>query len=169
MRNQLDNSKKEIKESVHELIKADSKKEIKESVHELIKAATRLSLALESDSEDSSDNSIESNQQRVKREVTKPPPVQSSQHSKRSRVPTQRPRNVSSHLLKNVSSCQQNSVPKRLGPYKLGERLIITNNYLKAGGTEGIVLASKVKYTVIQDNEGSLHTRAHSNYNRVVT
>ena len=153
MRNQSDNSKREIKESIHELIKA----------------ATRLSLAIESNSEDSSDNSTDSD---VKREVTKPPPVQSSkrnkvptskppqvrssQHSRQSKVPTQKPRKLS------------NSVPESLGPYALGERLIITNNYLRARGTEGIVLSSKRRYTVIQDDEGNLHTRAHSNYNRVV-
>ena len=55
-----------------------SKKEIKESINALIKAATRLSLTIESDSDDSGDDSIESNRQTIKREVTKPPPVQSS-------------------------------------------------------------------------------------------
>ena len=136
-----------------------SKKEIKESINALIKAATRLSLAIESDSDDSGDDSIKSNRQRIKREVTKPPPVQSSQRSKRSRIVT---------IPRNASSRPQNSVSERLGPYVVGERLIVTNNYLKAKGTEGIVLGSNGKFTVIQDNEGNLHTRAHSNYKRVL-
>ena len=89
--------------------------------------------------------------------MTKAPPVQKPQRSKRIRIATPLPRNASSR--------PKNSVSERLGPYVVGERLIVTNNYLKAKGTEGIVLALKRKYTMIQENEGNLHERAHSNYN----
>ena len=41
---------------------------------------------------------------------------------------------------------------QQLGPFKKGEKLIITNNYLGLQGTEGIVLHSNRKYTVIIDN-----------------
>ena len=56
---------------------------------------------------------------------------------------------------------------QQLGPFKKGEKLIITNNYLGLQGTEGIVLHSNRKYTVIIDNNKTPHKRIHRNFRRV--
>ena len=137
------------------------KEQIRDSINSLVIAATQLSLAIQSDSNESTDDSVE----REQSIVSHPPPVQISQNEialvqSSSTVPVKTSRRATRR--------QQSSVPQRPGPYKIGEQLIITNNYLNARGTEGVVLSSKGAYTVIQDDTGILHTRAHSNYNRVI-
>ena len=57
----------------------------------------------------------------------------------------------------------------RPGPFQKGDRLIITNNYLKKKATEGTCISSQGAYTVIRDDSGELHRRIHTNLNRVVT
>jgi len=149
-----------------------------------VAAPTQLSLAIQSDSDESTDDSKEREDsitshlppvQSSQRQVSRPPSVRSS-----STVPVQTSRRVSRppsirssstvpvQTSRRVISKKRHTVPQRPGPYKIGEQLIITNNYLNARGTEGVVLSSKGRYTVIQDDEGVLHTRAHSNYNKVI-
>ena len=56
---------------------------------------------------------------------------------------------------------------EQIGPFKKGERLIITNNYLGLRGTVGVVESSNRKYIATVDSNKTPHKRAHTNLRRV--
>ena len=154
-----------------------SKKAIRDSISDLVNAATRLSTAVQQEYSESDESDSTRNETETETATSIVNTVRNTRGDTGDSkfTPTRYPTTVPSAIPSAIKKPCQNDIPKSkkltqksLGPYTLGEILIITNTYLGAKGTMGKVLSSEGAYTVIQNNTGRIHSRIHSNHNRVV-
>ena len=64
---------------------------------------------------------------------------------------------------KRSLTTRRSETTSQIGPYNIGTELEIANNYLGLRGTRGRVIHSGVKYTIIEDKNGTPHKRIHGN------
>ena len=152
-----------------------SKKAIRDSISDLVNAATRLSIAVQQEYSESDESDSTRNETETATSIINTVPNTRGDTGDSKSTSTRYPTTVPSAIPSAIKKpCQRDiSKSKKLtqkspGPYTLGDILIITNTYLGAKGTVGKVLSSEGAYTVMQDNTGRIHSRIHSNYNRVV-
>ena len=58
----------------------------------------------------------------------------------------------------NISTTQENT-----NPYRIGDKVIITNSYLGKKGTQGTVIATTLTQVTLIDHTGRKYKRKHTN------